>query len=82
MEITFFLVLVKVKTILQHCEEFPPKQLTRHIFRETNVSKTTKDSQQNYEMLAQKENQRSVTGLSQTKPRFPLMIIVVKDQFA
>ena len=42
--------------------------------------KVTKDDQQNDKKLGQKHNQRSGTGLSQTGPRFPLLI-VAEDNF-
>ena len=46
-----------------------------------NSPKATKDDQQNDKKLEQKHNQRSGTGLSQTGPSFPLLIVVVKDNF-
>ena len=44
-----------------------------------NSPKATEDDQQNDQKLGQRHNQRSGTGLSQTGPRFPLLIVVVKD---
>ena len=43
-----------------------------------NSPKTSKDDQQNDKKLGQNYNQQSGTGLSQTGPRFPLLIVVVK----
>ena len=43
--------------------------------------KATKNSQQIDTKLGQKHNHRSGTGLSQTGPRLPLMIVVVQDNF-
>jgi len=42
----------------------------------------TKYKRQNGKKLGQKDNQRSGTGLSQTSPRFSLLIAVIKDIFA
>ena len=47
-----------------------------------NSPETTKDIQQDGKKLGQKDNQMSGTGLSQTGPRFLLLIFVVKDTFA
>ena len=69
-----FIVLVRVP-------RFQPKQLNRHKFLKGEFSKATKDDQQNDKKLGQKHNQRSGTGLSQTVPLFPLLIVVVKDDF-
>ena len=46
-----------------------------------NPPKTTKYDQENDKKLGQKHNQRSGTGLSQTGPRLPLLVVVVKDKF-
>ena len=46
-----------------------------------NSGKTTRDNQQNDKKLEQKENQMSGTGLSQTRPLFSFLIVVVKDNF-
>ena len=64
-----------------HCLKFQRKQLIHHKYLKGEISKTTKDYQQNDKKLGQKHNQRSVTGLSKTGPRSPLLIVVVKDDF-
>ena len=46
-----------------------------------NSPKATEYDQQNNQKLGQKHNQRSGTGLSQTGPRFSLLIVVVTDNF-
>ena len=48
--------------------------------RTVDSSKASKDDQQNNKKLGQKHNRRSGTGLSQTGPRFPLLIVVVTDK--
>ena len=51
------------------------------VFGKVKSPKASKDDQQNDKKLGQKHNQRSGAGLSQTGPRFPLLIVVVKDNF-
>ena len=61
------MLLAWVKFILLHYTKTPSKKLIRFKF--------LKD-------LGQSDNQRSGTRLSQTNPRFSLVIVVVKDNFA
>ena len=44
-----------------------------------NCPKASKDDQKSNKKLGQKHNQRSGTGLSQTGPRFSLLIVIVED---
>ena len=46
-----------------------------------NPPKATKDNQQDHKKLGQKVSQRSGTGLTQTSPRFCLLIVIVRDDF-
>ena len=47
-----------------------------------NYPKTAEDNQQKSKKLGQKVNQRSGTGLSQTRPRHFVLIVVINDFFA
>ena len=49
--------------------------------RKMNFSRATRDNHQEEEKLGQKDNQRSGTGLSQTRQRFFFLIFVVEDIF-
>ena len=51
------------------------------VFEKVKSPKATKDDQQNNKKLGQKQNQRSGTSLSQTGATFPLLIVVVKENF-
>ena len=67
--------------MLPHCTKFQHEQLVRQNFLKVEFSRTTEDDQQNDKKLGQKHNQLSGTSLSQTGPRFPLLNVVVRDNF-
>ena len=43
--------------------------------------KATGKNQEYYKKLVQKHNQKPRTGLSQTRPRSPFNVLIVKDTF-
>ena len=51
------------------------------VFGKVNSPKATKDDQKIEKRLGVKQNQRSGTGLPQTGPRLPFLLVVVKDTF-
>ena len=55
--------------------------MIRHKFLKGESPKATKDDQQDDNKLGQKHNQRSGRCLSQTGPRFLLLIVVIQDNF-
>ena len=76
------IVLARVEGIPLRYTTLPPKQLLRHKFFENYFSQSNQYNQQKYKKLAQKDNQRSETGLTQTSPRYSLLIVVVRDDLA
>ena len=77
--------LVSVKCILVLYTNFSITSCTSWIvasFRKTSAPKSAKHNQQTDKQLGEKDNQRSGTGLSQTRQRFFSFLVLVKDIFA
>ena len=70
-----------VKCIQLHYTRLLPKQKIRHKLEKLNSTEATTDIQQKDKKLGQKDNQLSGTGLLQTGPMFPLLIVVVRNIF-
>ena len=75
----FSVDLVDAKGILMHCVEFPPKQLVPHKYLIGEISKATKETQQNDKKLEQK----AIRDLQQICPKqdhdFPSCCCVIDN---